>query len=118
LGIALTYGLMLPMVWLTGMDTGVVFCRRVDFEALGGYDETLLMAEDVHFLRRLQKLGRARRQRFVRLRSVKTITSARKFDRHGDWHFFTRVPGLLWRFLRRGRGAVEEFAQRYWYKDR
>jgi glycosyltransferase involved in cell wall biosynthesis len=33
--IALTYVLMVPLVWLTRMDTGVVFCRREDFEAIG-----------------------------------------------------------------------------------
>jgi glycosyltransferase involved in cell wall biosynthesis len=31
LGIALTYGLILPVVWLTKIDTGVVFCRNSDF---------------------------------------------------------------------------------------
>src|SRR5262249_44283102 len=49
-GIALTYALMMPMVWLTGFDTGVVFCRREDFQAVGGYDERRLVAEDVAFL--------------------------------------------------------------------
>ena len=31
-GIALTFAMILPLVWLTGMDTGVVFMRREDFE--------------------------------------------------------------------------------------
>ena len=30
-GIALTYAMILPLVWLTNMDTGVVFMRRADF---------------------------------------------------------------------------------------
>jgi glycosyltransferase involved in cell wall biosynthesis len=100
LGLALTYASMLPMVWLTGFDTGAVFCRRADFEALGGYDEARLLAEDVEFLWRLRKLGRARGQRLRRLRGCKTITSTRKFDRHGDWHWFTQMPVMVVRALR------------------
>ena len=42
LGIALTWALFMPMVWLTRMDTGVVFCRKEDFVAIGGYDEQLV----------------------------------------------------------------------------
>lgn len=117
IGIAATYAMMLPMVWLTGFDTGLVFCRRADFEALNGYDENRLVAEDVDFLLRLRRLGRSRGQRLCRLRGVKAITSTRKFDRHGDWHYFTQMPALAWRLLR-NRNAMTEFAKRYWYEDR
>ena len=40
-GILVTWLIALPIVYLMGMDAGVVFCRRADFEAIGGYDETL-----------------------------------------------------------------------------
>jgi len=116
-GIALTYVMMLPIVWLTGGDTGVVFCRRADFETLGGYDESRLVAEDVDFLWRLRRLGRSRGQRLVRLRRVKAITSTRKFDKHGDWHWFTQMPAIAWKVLR-DRHAIDQFARRYWYEDR
>jgi glycosyltransferase involved in cell wall biosynthesis len=116
-GIAATYAMMLPVVWLTGFDTGLVFCRRADFETLGGYDENRLVAEDVDFLLRLRRLGRSRGQRLCRLQGVKAVTSTRKFDRHGDWHYFTRMPALAWRLLR-DRRALTELAQRYWYEDR
>jgi glycosyltransferase involved in cell wall biosynthesis len=116
-GIALTYATALPLVWLTGFDTGLVFWRRGDFETLGGYDETRMIAEDVDFLIRLRRLGRARGQKLVRLRGTKTITSTRKFDRHGDWHYFTRMPALGWRLLRDPR-TFTGFAKRYWYEER
>jgi glycosyltransferase involved in cell wall biosynthesis len=114
-GIALTYASMLPMVWLTRLDTGVVFCRRVDFRSIGGYDETRLAAEDVLFLLALRRLGRARGQRLRRLRGVKAIASTRKFDEFGDWHHFT----VLWHGMRHlvGRGDPA-FASRYWYRPR
>ena len=117
LGIALAFASMLPMVWLTGFDTGLVFWRRSDHETLGGYDETRMIAEDVDMLMRLRRLGRARGQKLVRLRGVKTITSSRKFDRHGDWHWFTQMPRIGWRLLRDPRG-ITDFARRYWYEGR
>ena len=116
-GIALAYAMMLPIAWLTGFDTGVVFCQRADFEALGGYDESRLVAEDVDFLWRLRRLGRSRGQRLVRLRHVKAVTSARKFAKHGDWHWFTQMPAIAWKLLR-DRHAIGQFARRYWYEDR
>ncbi|HRQ66897.1 MAG TPA: hypothetical protein PKZ76_18865 [Xanthomonadaceae bacterium] len=95
----------------------MVFCRRADFEALGGYDENRSYAEDVDFLWPLRGLGRRRGQRLQRLRGVKTITSTRKFDRHGDWHWFTTFPRLAWRMLVQ-RQAAREFVRSYWYERR
>lgn len=116
-GIALSYAMMLPMVWATGFDTGIVFCRRADFEALGGYDESRPIAEDVDFMLRLKRLGKQRGQRLRRLRGVKTTTSTRKFDRHGDWHYFLQIPRVAWNVLRKNE-AGSAFIRRYWYEDR
>jgi glycosyltransferase involved in cell wall biosynthesis len=117
LGLAVTWLVFLPLVWLTGLDTGVVFCRREDFEAVGGYNEGRLFAEDVEFLFALRRQGKRRRQRLVRLRRAKAIASTRKFDEHGEWHYFTDIfakgiPALL-----AGRPA-EELARKYWYDVR
>lgn len=117
IGIALTYAMMVTFVWLTGFDTGMVFWRRADFEALGGYDERRMAAEDLDFLVRLRRLGRTRGQRLLRLRRIKAITSTRKFDQHGDWHYFTQMPAQGWRLLR-DRSALNDFARRYWYEGR
>ncbi|MEW6159140.1 MAG: glycosyltransferase [Verrucomicrobiota bacterium] len=115
-GLALTYLLIVPMVILTGMDTGVVFCRRADFKTIGGYDEERELGEDVAFLWALRKLGARRGQKLKRLRQVKAIASTRKFDRHGDWHYFTQViPGSIPALFR--RSARTELARRYWYTD-
>ncbi len=77
-GIAVTYAIFLPLVWLTRMDTGVVFCGRADFTTVPGYDEDRYFAEDVAFLWALKRLGQSRGQRLVRLRGVKAISSTRK----------------------------------------
>ncbi len=116
-GILLTWMVMLPLIVLTRMDTGVVFCRRSDFEAIGGYDESRLFAEDVDFLWRLRKLGRPRGQGLACATRAKAIASMRKFDKYGDWHYFTQMPRLGWRMLR-DPTARSGFVTRYWYEDR
>jgi len=108
---------MVPFVWLLRMDTGVVFCRRRDFEAVGGYDETLRAGEDVRLLFDLRRRGRPDGRRLIRLRSVKAIASMRKFDRHGDWHYFTVMPMLCLGLLLRWRRA-DDVIEEYWYRAR
>jgi len=114
LGLAATWVVFLPLVWITGFDTGVVFCRRADFEAVGGYDETLRVAEDVAFLFALWKLGRRTGRRLVRARHAKAVASTRKFDEHGEWHYFP----LMWRGIAHylGLGNMDELTERYWYR--
>jgi glycosyltransferase involved in cell wall biosynthesis len=114
-GRALTFAAMMPVVWLTGMDTGVVFCRGADFTAVGGYDEKRRIAEDVAFLLALRRLGRGRGQRLGRVRRAKAVTSARKFEEHGEWHWVTMMATLPLALLLRTRGA-HEFVERYWYR--
>ncbi len=113
IGLAATYAMMIPLVWATRFDTGLVFCRRADFVAVGGYPEELRLAEDVAFLWRLRRLGRQRGQRLRRLRRYKVVASTRKFDEHGDWHYF----GFLWRAPLLLFGArFDALADRYWYR--
>lgn len=106
------------LVRLAGLDSGVVFCRREDWEAVGGYDERFLVAEDLRFLMALKRHGRTAGRRFRRARGAPVITSTRKFDRHGDWSFLAtlavRAP-LLYVFR---RGRFHELTRRYWYDDR
>jgi len=116
-GLAMTWIVMMPMVWLVGIDTGVVFCRRGDFETIEGYDELRMVAEDVDFLLRMRKLGKPRGQRLTRARSAKAIASTRKFDTYGDWHYFTQMPRMAWRMLRDPH-VRDDFVRRYWYEDR
>ena len=116
IGIVATWMVMMPMVWLTGMDTVVVYCRSEEFEALGGYDEEREFAEDVVFMWALKRLGAKRGQKLKRLTHAKAMASMRKFDRHGDWHYFTTVmPQGVPAIFHRSRRT--ELAKRYWYTD-
>ncbi len=117
IGLALTWLMALPLVFIMGVDAGVVFCRRTDFETIGGYDESLLYAEDIQLLVDLKRLGRTRSQCFARAKGARAITSTRKFDKHGDWHFFTRMPRVAF-WMMRDKSRVEKFTRAYWYEDR
>ncbi len=125
LPLALTYAMILPMIWTLNIDAGVVFCRRADFIAIGGYNEDLRVSEDVRFLMDLRRLGKSRRQRLRRPRGAKTVGSVRKFDRYGDWHALATMPRLLWWTLRCGCSPKRFFAHppsarfidEYWYGD-
>ncbi len=115
-GLMVTYCLFMPMVILTGIDTGVVFCRREDFEAVGGYDESRLYAEDVLLPLALRRLGRKRGQKLTRLPQVKALGCTRKFDQFGDWHYFWMM-GHVFKSLLTWNWNDEKLADRYWYNS-
>ena len=128
IGLSCSYGLLMAMGGLLRLsvgkppalqvDTGVVFCRRrPDFEQIGGYNGDLFFAEDVRLLLDLARLGRKRgNEELARGAQANAVFSTRKFDKYGDWHFFTAPFRLPWR-ARRGRPAMNAFARRYWYED-
>lgn len=123
IGLLLTYLMMIPLLWLTGMDTGVVFCRSDDFDAIGGYNENLYVAEDVAFLYALKRRGGANGQRLTRLSGVKALGSTRKFDEQGDWHYFTMLPTVISVMFKKGFGMLLKQDEMpdltdYWYRPR
>jgi glycosyltransferase involved in cell wall biosynthesis len=115
-GLLVTYCLGAPLVLLTGMDSGVVFCRREDFEAVGGYDEGYMYAEDLLFLMALRRLGKTRGQRLTRLPEVRALGCTRKFDQFGDWHYFGMLIHAI-KSLITGNWHDQKLADRYWYKS-
>ena len=112
----ITYCVVMPMVLVTGLDTGLSFCRREDFLAVGGYDENRLYAEDVLLPLALRRLGRARGQRTVRLPQIKALACTRKFDQFGDWHYFGMLAHAF-KSLITWNWHDEKLAQRYWYNS-
>ena len=115
----------LPMPYFWGLESGVWFCRRSDFESIGGYDESRLAGEDFEFLVRLRRHGRtcspnqplATRRDFQRKLGldIRAINSCRKFDEHGDWHLFWAVPlGFFYSLFSKER--FKKFAEEYWYR--
>ncbi|MFN2577730.1 MAG: glycosyltransferase [Pyrinomonadaceae bacterium] len=112
----ITYMIVMPVVLLTGLDIGLSFCRREDFDAVGGYDESRLYAEDVQFPFALRRLGRTRGQRTTRIPQVKALGCTRKFDQFGDWHYFW-LFGHVFKSLITWNWHDEKLAERYWYSS-
>ena len=114
IGIDTTIAMVRLSMLITGLGGAMYWFRRNDFDAIGGFDERLTIAEDLDFARRLREFGRRSGRRFITLRSAPVVTSCRKFDRFGDWHVFgmIRHPGEV-RASMRGTDTV--FADRYFY---
>ena len=115
LGLMVTYCAFMPFVILTGIDTGVVFCRREDFEAVGGYDESRLYGEDVLLPMALRRLGRKRGQRLTRIPKAKALGCTRKFDQFGEWHYFSIMMHQMFKSFVTWNWNDEKLAKRYWY---
>ena len=83
--------------------------ERKTFDAIGGFDETLLSAEDLDFAVRLKRHGLDRGLRYGTLWRDGIITSCRKFDLFGDWYLF-RNPALVRALLQgKSRSAADGF---------
>ena len=77
---------------LTIVGGAFLFCRRSDFEVIGGFCERFFAAEDVAFVKALKRRGR-----FVILRQT-VLTSNRKICTMPFW----RAVSVLFRFVIRG----------------
>ncbi len=98
---------------LTGMAQGAAqFCRREAFLALGGYDETIYMGEDVDFYWRMSRAARRGGRRVCYITDVRVTPSARRFDRWPIWKTLLWTNPVLIALLRRRKGAW-----RGWYED-
>jgi len=96
-----------------GMAQGAVqFCRRDAFAAVGGYDESIYMGEDVDFYWRLGKLAKARGQHVRFLKDVRVVPSCRRFDQWPTLRILIQTnPFYITLFRRR------QAAWRGWYSD-
>jgi len=112
LGIRAAVAIMNLVLFVTRLSGGLFWCRREDFEAIGGFDEKLVSGEDVDFARRLRAHGRKSGRRFRTLPGAHIVTSCRKFDKFGDW-FVLRRPLMVWRIL---QGRSQNTADVFYYE--
>jgi glycosyltransferase involved in cell wall biosynthesis len=110
LGIFLS-GVLLMATLPLGISAGLFWCRREDFNAVGGFDENVVIAEDIDFAKRLKAHGKRNNKKFGTLRKTYITTSCRKFDKYGDW-FLVKQPWLIRRAL---SGTDKELADRIFY---
>jgi glycosyltransferase involved in cell wall biosynthesis len=64
--------------YLNGLGGGMYWCRRDDFDAIGGFDERVATVDDFDFARRLRAHGLRTGRRFVNLRQAPVTTSCRR----------------------------------------
>jgi glycosyltransferase involved in cell wall biosynthesis len=55
-----------------------VYCRRDDFEAIGGFSEKVYASEEIWLSMALKRIGRKSKRKFIIIRKPMAITSGRK----------------------------------------
>jgi len=110
-GIFMSLLVILPALLIYRVSSGLFWCSRQDFEAIGGFNESLVSAEDIDFARRLKSHGKNRGKRFKTITKAHIITSCRKFDAFGDW-FLLKNPRLVWKIF---RGKDQKAADKFYY---
>lgn len=80
--------------WAAG---SFIFCRRDAFSEIGGFSEELYASEELDLSRRLKRLARRRRQRFVILHAHPLRTSTRKLQLYGWGEMFAFLGRALLR---------------------
>ncbi|MGE3758080.1 MAG: glycosyltransferase family 2 protein [Pseudobdellovibrionaceae bacterium] len=109
IGIFMSLLSIAPYVIAKGVSVGMFWCYRKDFEAIHGFDESMVSLEDADFGQRLKKLGATRGLSYGTARRVPIVTSCRKFDKFGDWYLFLN-PRLVHRIFKgTDRMAADSF---------
>jgi glycosyltransferase involved in cell wall biosynthesis len=112
-GIILSHLMLVPIGLVARISCVMFYTTKEHFDAVGGFNEKLLAAEDGDFAWRLKRYGRKKGLRFKNILKEHVITSARKFDEFGDWFMF-RHPLKILRTVRQDPDMAHEM----WYKPR
>jgi glycosyltransferase involved in cell wall biosynthesis len=112
LGIAFSLLAIAPYVIRRGVSTGMFWFERAAFDAVGGFDESLVSVEDVDFGLRLKAYGQLLGKSYGTIRRHGPTTSCRKFDSFGDWYLL-RNP----RLVRQIFGGTSRSAADHFYYD-
>lgn len=85
-----------------------LFCTPAGFQAVGGWDETLLVSEEITMARGLKRHGR------FRIMPTPVVTSGRKLRTYSAWEIVSLlVRGILRPGMRRDRAQLD-----LWYGPR
>lgn len=105
-------GLLLGLLFLPrGISGGLFFVWKTDFDAINGFDESVVSAEDIDFALRLKSHARRCGKKFKTIYRAHIVTSCRKFDYFGDWYFLLRPQELITLL----RGKDRALAEKFWY---
>ena len=92
----------------SGRDATAANYKR-DFEAVNGFDESLVSLEDMDFAVRLKKLGKHKGKKYGTLKRSYVLTSSRKFDEFGDWYLIKNRKLTKRIFTGKDRQAADSF---------
>lgn len=90
------------------------FANEKNFEAVGGFDEGRVSAEDYRFAIALKRFGRQQGLRYGTIRRAHIVTSCRKFDQFGDW-YLVKNPRLVKDIF---EGRNQQAADHFYYDPR
>jgi glycosyltransferase involved in cell wall biosynthesis len=94
--------------WLRLTGGCFLFCTRAGYEAVGGWDETLLVSEEITMANMLKRHGR------FEIVPTPVVTSGRKLRTYSAWEVLSLVlRGIFLPNLRRDRGQLD-----LWYGPR
>ena len=110
-GIAFSLLAIAPYLVRRRVSIGMFWFLRESFDAIGGFDETMVSVEDLDFAVRLKAYGQRRGQRYGTIWRNGITTSCRKCDQFGDWYIF-RNPRLVKALF---SGKNRRAADRFWY---
>jgi len=100
-------------VTLSRVGVGMMHCRKSDFEAFGGFDETIYAAEDLQLAYDLRKLGKPRGQKFNLIKRGWIITSTRKIDQTPLGEMIAKLIGFGFGLQKKIRS--KEYCE-HWYE--
>lgn len=113
LGISATKMVLDIFVKLSGLSCGSFWFQRKYFEEVGGFNEQLHFGEDLDFAKRLKIHGKKIKLKYGI--AGKIITSARKFDKFGDWYFFKLITVNQKEIKDSVSGKDMTFVNKYFY---
>ncbi|MGC8742600.1 MAG: glycosyltransferase [Verrucomicrobiia bacterium] len=100
------------MKWAAG---SFVFCRSDLFKALGGFDDELFVSEEIDFSKRLKKLAKTQKKKFLIITETPLITSGRKVHLYNKREYFSFILKTVFSF---GATTRERESCKIWYDGR
>lgn len=114
-------GIMMTQLFLdigekvTRLPCGAFWTTKSAFVAVSGFDETLIVAEDVYFAKKLRAYGKKLGKKYILLKDSPLLTSSRKFDYFGDWMLLKMIFIDFFKIRRSLKGIDTEFADEYFH---
>ena len=72
-----------------------IYCKREDFETIGGFSEAVYASEEIWLSGKLRKLGKERNQEFKIIEKPPVITSMRKLQWYSPLRIYTYTKMLM-----------------------